>query len=78
MYVTGSDLAYASFSGPQDYPTRDSIVYIKDILPNQQVRRGNDLARTLGKKNPALVGLHQLMITTGDLSHLIKYMLIKN
>lgn len=56
MYVTGSDLAYASFSGPQDYPTRDNIVYVKDIPPNQQVRRGNDLARTLGKRNPALMG----------------------
>lgn len=56
MYVTGSDMAYASFSGPQDYPARDNIVYVKDIPPNQQVRRGNDLARTLGKRNPALVG----------------------
>ena len=66
MYVTGSDLAYASFSGPQDYPTRDSIVYIKDIPPNQQVRRGNDLARTLGKKNPALMGTRVTTLEYGS------------
>ena len=56
MYVTGSDLPFASFSGAQEYPARDNIVYIRDIPQNQQIRRGNDLARTLGKRNPALIG----------------------
>ena len=56
MYVTGSDLAYASFSGTQDYPARDHIVYVRDIPQGQQVRRGNDLARNLGRKNPVLMG----------------------
>ena len=56
MYVTGSDLAYASFAGSQDYPARENIVYVRDIPQGQQVRRGNDLARNLGKKNPLLMG----------------------
>jgi poly(A)-specific ribonuclease len=56
MYVTNSDLQYASFSGSQDYPPREHIVYVKDIPQNQQIRRGNDLARNLGRRSPVLMG----------------------
>lgn len=59
MHVTRSDMEYAAFAGPEDIPQRLHILYIKDIPQAQQIRRGNDLARTLAKK-----GLSGVRVTT--------------
>ena len=63
MHLTRSDMAYATFSGPEDIPERQHIIYIKDIPQSQQVRRGNELSRSLSKKG--LTGVRVTILEHG-------------
>mmetsp|Transcript_11195 Transcript_11195/g.22365 ORF Transcript_11195/g.22365 Transcript_11195/m.22365 type:complete len:715 (+) Transcript_11195:84-2228(+) len=63
MHLTRSDMEYATFSGQEDVPQRQHIIYVRNIPEHLQVRRGNELSRDLGKKG--LSGVRVTVLENG-------------
>lgn len=63
MHLTRSDMEYAAFSGQEDVPQRQHIIYVRNIPEHLQVRRGNELSRDLAKRG--LSGVRVTVLENG-------------
>lgn len=63
MHLTRSDMEYAAFSGEEDIPQRQHIIYVRNIPEHLRVRRGNELSRDLSKKG--LPGVRVTVLENG-------------